>query len=278
MYCSCCTCAHLLAKCQQFQRKKHREKIRFLKEKGICFGCLKVGHSDNPLPIRGIRGLVVDGVSGTPNHLHQPEAPAQREELLHGGEGGPGHQVDLGETQVLSPRSGVYPGHDHAPLKWMARAKDNNARVTRWFLALQDFHFKVDHRPGKEHANADALSRRDACLGWTPVDQRLHQAVKECDNLLPTRGIRGLVVDGVYRRHPLAGGREHHFPHCHQPDGEHLAGGRKRAGGHLKRRPRTHSRRRRTNGPEKAVDTDSITRGSRSPKYSLCIFCSLYYL
>ena len=82
----------------------------------------------------------------------------------------------------------------------MASAKDTNAWVMRWFLALQDFHFKVDHRLGKEHANADALSHRDACLGWTPVDQRLQQAVKECDNPLPTRGIRGLVVDGVYRR------------------------------------------------------------------------------
>ena len=27
---------------------------------------------------------------------------------------------------------------DHAPLKWMAMAKETNARVTRWFLALQD--------------------------------------------------------------------------------------------------------------------------------------------
>ncbi len=37
---------------------------------------------------------------------------------------------------------------DHAPLQWMARAKDTNARVTRWFLALQDFHFVVLHRAG----------------------------------------------------------------------------------------------------------------------------------
>ncbi len=35
---------------------------------------------------------------------------------------------------------------DHAPLQWMARTKDTNARVTRWFLALQDFHFVVRHR------------------------------------------------------------------------------------------------------------------------------------
>nr|XP_021325913.1 uncharacterized protein LOC110438340 [Danio rerio] len=48
---------------------------------------------------------------------------------------------------------------DHAPLQWMARAKDTNARVTRWFLALQDFHFNVRHRAGTANANADGLSR-----------------------------------------------------------------------------------------------------------------------
>ncbi len=48
---------------------------------------------------------------------------------------------------------------DHAPLQWMARAKDTNARVTRWFLALQDFHFVIRHRAGTANANADGLSR-----------------------------------------------------------------------------------------------------------------------
>ena len=62
---------------------------------------------------------------------------------------------------------------DHAPLKWMATAKDSNARVTRWFLALQAFRFRVEHRPGREHANADALSREDACGCWTPRTQGL---------------------------------------------------------------------------------------------------------
>ncbi|KAL0148818.1 hypothetical protein M9458_055827 [Cirrhinus mrigala] len=48
---------------------------------------------------------------------------------------------------------------DHAPLQWMARAKDTNARVTRWFLSLQDFHFDVRHRAGSSNTNADGLSR-----------------------------------------------------------------------------------------------------------------------
>uniref|UniRef100_A0A9J8B9T8 ribonuclease H n=1 Tax=Cyprinus carpio carpio TaxID=630221 RepID=A0A9J8B9T8_CYPCA len=61
---------------------------------------------------------------------------------------------------------------DHAPLQWMARAKDTNPRVTRWFLALQDFHFTVQHQAGTANANADGLSRIGAAFaglsGSTP--------------------------------------------------------------------------------------------------------------
>ena len=48
---------------------------------------------------------------------------------------------------------------DHAPLKWMAHSKDTNARITRWFLHLQDFKFTVEHRAGKLHGNADAMKK-----------------------------------------------------------------------------------------------------------------------
>lgn len=42
--CLCCKRDHLLDQCTQMQNKLHREKLNFLKEKGICFGCLCVGH------------------------------------------------------------------------------------------------------------------------------------------------------------------------------------------------------------------------------------------
>ena len=105
---------------------------------------------------------------------------------------------------------------DHAPLKWMARMKDSNARLTRWFLALQDFRFQEDHRPGREHANADALSRRDACLWSVGDNQRLQPAVEECGNPVPTpraRRPRGEVVDGIYRRYPPTGATERLLRH-----------------------------------------------------------------
>lgn len=36
---------HTLEKCFQFRRKTQQDKIQFLKEKGVCFGCLKHGHT-----------------------------------------------------------------------------------------------------------------------------------------------------------------------------------------------------------------------------------------
>ena len=48
---------------------------------------------------------------------------------------------------------------DHAPLQWLHRMKDTNARITWWYLALQPFNFKVVHRPGALMVVADFLSR-----------------------------------------------------------------------------------------------------------------------
>ena len=83
---------------------------------------------------------------------------------------------------------------DHAPLKWMATHKSNNARITRWFLELQNFRFHVEHRPGTQNANADALSRRHEVM-WT---------------IAPTHGseLRRRVCDasqGVLRQSPTRG-------------------------------------------------------------------------
>ena len=51
---------------------------------------------------------------------------------------------------------------DHRALEWMERLKENNARLCRWSLALQSYSFVVEHRPGAQNLNADALSRNPA--------------------------------------------------------------------------------------------------------------------
>lgn len=48
---------------------------------------------------------------------------------------------------------------DHRALTWINSMKDRNARVTRWYLSLQPYHFKIRHRPGKDNLMADFLSR-----------------------------------------------------------------------------------------------------------------------
>ena len=83
---------------------------------------------------------------------------------------------------------------DHAPLVWLARNKDTNQRITRWFLALQPFAFSVVHRAGAAHGNADALSRREALAAWSaPRGSELRGGV--CSSHL-----RGVVLKGRYQR------------------------------------------------------------------------------
>ena len=47
---------------------------------------------------------------------------------------------------------------DHRALEWLDRLKENNARLTRWSLSLQPYHFIVKYRAGSRNGNADALS------------------------------------------------------------------------------------------------------------------------
>lgn len=48
---------------------------------------------------------------------------------------------------------------DHRALSWINTMKDRNARITRWYLDLQPFNFRIRHKPGKTNILADYLSR-----------------------------------------------------------------------------------------------------------------------
>ncbi|GFU00572.1 retrovirus-related Pol polyprotein from transposon 17.6 [Trichonephila clavipes] len=48
---------------------------------------------------------------------------------------------------------------DHNPLVWLNRNVSSNPRLIRWALALQPYNFRIVHRSGKSHKNADSLSR-----------------------------------------------------------------------------------------------------------------------
>lgn len=61
---------------------------------------------------------------------------------------------------LLGPSFTLY--SDHAPLPWLHKMKNTNSRITRWYLALQPFRFRVIHRPGSANACADFLSQGGA--------------------------------------------------------------------------------------------------------------------
>ena len=48
---------------------------------------------------------------------------------------------------------------DHKSLVWLMNHQDHTSKLMRWAIKLQGYDFEIIHRPGKNHANVDALSR-----------------------------------------------------------------------------------------------------------------------
>ena len=65
---------------------------------------------------------------------------------------------------------------DHNPLTSLKDLKDVGGHLARWMLYLQQFDFTFHHRPGKNHANADAMSRLHPIHPILPV---LHQTIAD---------------------------------------------------------------------------------------------------
>ena len=65
---------------------------------------------------------------------------------------------------------------DHASLKWLFRFKEPEGQIARWLEMLGSYQFDIQHRAGKLHSNADALSRLP-CRQCGRIDQVEVQAV-----------------------------------------------------------------------------------------------------
>uniref|UniRef100_A0A3Q3KZ30 Gypsy retrotransposon integrase-like protein 1 n=1 Tax=Mastacembelus armatus TaxID=205130 RepID=A0A3Q3KZ30_9TELE len=64
---------------------------------------------------------------------------------------------------------------DHASLTWMLNFRQPERQVARWLEILQEYDFEVQHRPGRQHANADALSRRPCLVDECKYCKRLEE-------------------------------------------------------------------------------------------------------
>ena len=49
---------------------------------------------------------------------------------------------------------------DHSALRWLRNMPEPVGQQARWLEVMEEYDFEIEHRPGKKHANADALSRR----------------------------------------------------------------------------------------------------------------------
>ena len=48
---------------------------------------------------------------------------------------------------------------DHGSLTWLQHFKNPEGQLARWLELLQEYDFTIVHRSGKQHVNADSLSR-----------------------------------------------------------------------------------------------------------------------
>ncbi|MES9879438.1 MAG: reverse transcriptase domain-containing protein, partial [Sedimenticola sp.] len=64
---------------------------------------------------------------------------------------------------------------DHAPLVWLRNFKEPEGLYARWISIIETFDYEIQYRPGTQHGNADALSRKpnrkcpnSSCLDCVP--------------------------------------------------------------------------------------------------------------
>ncbi len=179
-----------------------------------------------PYVLFGIREVPQASTGFTPFELlfgRQQGPPECGEGSLGAAAGSPafGYRARKGDEGKDRPCHAISPGTpEQSTAVWMARAKDTNARVTRWFLALQDFHFVVRHRTGAANANANGLSRIWAAFaglsGVTPHPPPINPLLSHVSNRTRTTlGGGGSVTSvPVSHQHRLGnGGRTPALPH-----------------------------------------------------------------
>jgi len=68
---------------------------------------------------------------------------------------------------------------DHASLIWLCKRVEPSSQVARWLEILVEFSYRIEHRAGRKHGNADGMSR------WPVEDckQCLHIEKRDGDPL-----------------------------------------------------------------------------------------------
>ena len=64
---------------------------------------------------------------------------------------------------------------DHKPLEALQTSKRLTGRLARWALSLQHLNYTVQYKAGKNHQNADGMSRQ----AWEKTDEKTDENTDE---------------------------------------------------------------------------------------------------
>jgi len=68
---------------------------------------------------------------------------------------------------------------DHAALAYLMNTPEPIGQQGRWLDLLGEYDITIQHRPGREHGNSDALSRR-------PCERSTETSCQQCSRATPT--------------------------------------------------------------------------------------------
>jgi len=112
--------------------------------------------------IGGVLSQTVDGVERVIGYASQTLSKSQRNYCTT-------HRELLAVVQMTKQYRHYLWGRkfhlrtDHSSLRWLLNYKDADGMLSRWMTKLSEYDFTIEHRPGKQHLNADGLSRCHSC-------------------------------------------------------------------------------------------------------------------
>ncbi len=71
---------------------------------------------------------------------------------------------------------------DHGALRWLLGFRNPEGQMARWLEIIGTYDLEIQHRPGRQHGNADALSRRpcDSCRHCELKESKVDEGNGEC--------------------------------------------------------------------------------------------------
>lgn len=114
---------------------------------------------------------------------------------------------------------------DHAALKWLLSFRNPEGQVARWIECLQQYDFKIEHRAGAKHGNADALSRRpclkDSCRHCDRLEEKVPSVVDTAE--VSISSLAGHPSLELPRPAKGSAGGHHYWSDCKRPPRPEIA-------------------------------------------------------